>query len=701
MSEFKPIIEAPGFGRVAVVETGEGDKVNTAFFAVDAPDLIVSNLGDGSINPAYPQELQPRDRTSLSSKMQVLNIANDIRPEQLADHAFSGKGSPIIGPDNVVESGNGRALGILRAYGSGNADNYRQYIIDNAEKYGLDAAEVDQMRQPVLVRVRLDDIDRVKFAIDSNKDVKSAVPDKAMMEAANGSTYFSEARDVDDLINLVKYRAYGTEDNIGQLVGDGLWKLLNGVITYAEYMDLVNKYIPPGSDLRDRISTNTDAAEFFYGVGESRLNVSMRNSALAVNVLLNGKTGLIVEYAKKWEALKDASDQDEEKRAVAKSLKAVWTMAAKFSDSTEPNYAFYEFWRVVTGDILGHDAWYDVLSVAADGPRRLKGDEEYAAAYKDVVATGTIHLDTTTAVNTSARQLEENAIALGRELAANRENLHQNLYRATDEQYQAYIDRIKIAMSLGRMGFHSVKKEGIQQVIRQFSAKGKQAIRASIAKSLTPLQNKIYFGVADIIENQPADEKEIDALYQGITIDANILGAWEAVNGEGMMENTIKWAMRLAGGKISTLKRITRAPGGERASASRYKQSIQLAPNDGPEVLAHEIGHHFEFSNPNLLGMAVEYLRSRQSGTQLRLLKSLCDGYNYRRDEKAIADSLSEPYIGKVYGGQMGYQTSTEVFSMGFQYLYDQAAGAESVMNRDGLLEFVTGAIKGVHSGKY
>ena len=49
----------------------------------------------------------------------------------------------------------------------------------------------------------------------------------------------------------------------------------------------------------------------------------------------------------------------------------------------------------------------------------------------------------------------------------------------------------------------------------------------------------------------------------------------------------------------------------------------------------------------------------------------------------------------------MGNQTATEVFSMAFQYLHDNQAGAESIVNRDGLLEFVVGVIKGVHNGKY
>jgi hypothetical protein len=175
----------PQHGRTAFVVTAKGDEVKTAFRAVEASDLIVSNNGDGTINPAYPAELQPRDRTRLSSKLQVNSIAKSIRPAQLGDSGMSSHGAPIIGPDNVVESGNGRTMGIIRAYGSGHADGYRQYLIDNAKLYGLNPATIDKMRQPVLVRVRLDDIDRVKFAKDSNiSDLQEmAASEKAFVDA--------------------------------------------------------------------------------------------------------------------------------------------------------------------------------------------------------------------------------------------------------------------------------------------------------------------------------------------------------------------------------------------------------------------------------------------------------------------------------------------------------------------------------------
>jgi hypothetical protein len=172
-------------GRSSYVVTSKGDEVKTAFKVVDAASLIISNNLDGTINPAFPDELQPRDRTRLSSKLQVSKIAADLRPAQLTDSGMSSHGAPIVGQDNVVESGNGRTMGIWRAYQQGQAGDYRQYLIDHAAEFGLIPDHIEKMHSPVLVRERITDVDRAKFARDSNiSDLQEmAASEKAYADA--------------------------------------------------------------------------------------------------------------------------------------------------------------------------------------------------------------------------------------------------------------------------------------------------------------------------------------------------------------------------------------------------------------------------------------------------------------------------------------------------------------------------------------
>lgn len=161
--------ESASDGRVAFVNTPTGDKVETAFRVIEVDDLIISNTLDGRVNPEYPQNLQPRDRTRKTSMLQIEKIAGDLQPEQLTDSGLTSQGAPIIGLDRVVESGNGRTLAIAKAYQAGNAKGYKQYIVENAALYGLKSTVVLGMKEPVLVRVRKTEMDRAKFTRDSNR----------------------------------------------------------------------------------------------------------------------------------------------------------------------------------------------------------------------------------------------------------------------------------------------------------------------------------------------------------------------------------------------------------------------------------------------------------------------------------------------------------------------------------------------------
>lgn len=168
---------------ISEVHTEKGTKVKTQFKVMEADQLITSHTDSGSQNPAYPEELQPRDRSRATSEAQVESISNNLDPELLADSKKASDGAPIIGSDGVVESGNGRTMGIRRAYQKGNqaAIEYKQYLMDHASEFGLDANEIANMQNPILVRERLDDVDRKQFTREANE---SGVSSMSMGEQA-------------------------------------------------------------------------------------------------------------------------------------------------------------------------------------------------------------------------------------------------------------------------------------------------------------------------------------------------------------------------------------------------------------------------------------------------------------------------------------------------------------------------------------
>jgi hypothetical protein len=87
-----------------------------------------------------------------------------LQPERLGPSPEANSGAPIVGPDNVVESGNGRTLGIAKAYKAGRGDKYRKWL----ESQGHDVTGIDQ---PVLIARRQTELspeDRVAFTHSAN-----------------------------------------------------------------------------------------------------------------------------------------------------------------------------------------------------------------------------------------------------------------------------------------------------------------------------------------------------------------------------------------------------------------------------------------------------------------------------------------------------------------------------------------------------
>jgi hypothetical protein len=163
-----PSSGGPGPAPSGAVFTPDGQRIETDWRLVDlaGPDApIVSHTPDFRPNPDYPQALQPRNRDRAASEAQVVRMAGELNPERLGAGGV-GDGAPIIGPDRVTESGNGRLLAIDRAYRNGGrpAEQYRAWV----EAQGHDTTGMDR---PALVRVRtneLNDADRARWTEGAN-----------------------------------------------------------------------------------------------------------------------------------------------------------------------------------------------------------------------------------------------------------------------------------------------------------------------------------------------------------------------------------------------------------------------------------------------------------------------------------------------------------------------------------------------------
>jgi hypothetical protein len=162
-------------GRENTVKTAKGTKVVTGFKVIEAKNLVISHESDGTANPDYPSELQPRDRARATSQAWVQKTARSLDPDSLGRTNRADSGAPIVGADRVVESGNGRAMAIREAYRIGKADEYREWLLEHADYFKVSASKIQSMKAPVLVRVRVSAVDRAEFAVEANQDDKLAM----------------------------------------------------------------------------------------------------------------------------------------------------------------------------------------------------------------------------------------------------------------------------------------------------------------------------------------------------------------------------------------------------------------------------------------------------------------------------------------------------------------------------------------------
>ncbi|MBW8285080.1 MAG: hypothetical protein K0M55_15930 [Rhizobium sp.] len=184
------------------VYDADGGSIGVRYEVVEADDLVTSHLDDMGANPAFPPELQPRDRTRAMSQEQIAGIAANLQPERLGFSPQAESGAPIVGPDGIVESGNGRVLALRRAFQAGGApaDNYRNFL----RAQNLD---IEGFRNPVLIARRVTDLeDRVAFVTAANRST-------AMRMGASEQA-LADARLMDgDLLSRLKSADVGAVDN--------------------------------------------------------------------------------------------------------------------------------------------------------------------------------------------------------------------------------------------------------------------------------------------------------------------------------------------------------------------------------------------------------------------------------------------------------------------------------------------------------
>ncbi|MGS4947437.1 hypothetical protein ACVDG3_18315 [Meridianimarinicoccus sp. RP-17] len=154
-----------------------GMRAQVRYEVLDIDDL---NFASG--------DLQPRDRAGrLSSDEQIAEIAAGLDPARLMPSPEADRGAPIIGPDRMIESGNGRVAAIARAADL-HPERYDAYV--NAIREGGFIIP-EGVRRPVLAAVR-----ETEFDAPQRRDWVTGNNDRATMSMGTAE---QAARDRDFL----------------------------------------------------------------------------------------------------------------------------------------------------------------------------------------------------------------------------------------------------------------------------------------------------------------------------------------------------------------------------------------------------------------------------------------------------------------------------------------------------------------------
>lgn len=175
------------FTRQEPVQGVVGNEVEVKFSQKDLPKGHVAVIEASQLQPSHIQgqrnpmffieEAQPKNRAEAVSMFAAKEMAEGIRPQEITGSATAYTGAPTINSRGEVIQGNNRSDALRYLWENKlpeQQQTYKQYLIDNAEQFGLDPEAVNAMQQPVLVNMLdVDDAEAIRLGQMTAQDTES------------------------------------------------------------------------------------------------------------------------------------------------------------------------------------------------------------------------------------------------------------------------------------------------------------------------------------------------------------------------------------------------------------------------------------------------------------------------------------------------------------------------------------------------
>jgi putative uncharacterized protein (fragment) len=217
----------------------DDDNIPTGHVAIIEANQLQPSHKNGQRNPQnFIDEAQPKERKDDASVGAARKIAANIRPEEITSSITAYTGAPTVNSRGEVIQGNNRGAALREMWDNHQeqGDKYKQYLIDNAESFGLRAEDIAAMDKPVLVNM-----------LDVNDDEAISLGQFVASDTESGGTERIKPKNVvkklgDKMKNFASILLRANDENISfaELVDsngvDALkWLNANGVISPTQY----------------------------------------------------------------------------------------------------------------------------------------------------------------------------------------------------------------------------------------------------------------------------------------------------------------------------------------------------------------------------------------------------------------------------------------------------------------------------------
>lgn len=225
-------------GKEVEVKFADNELVKGHAGLIEADALQPSHI-QGSLNPLhFISEGQPKNREDAASVSSAARIAGNIRPEEITSSVTAYTGAPTVNRRGETIQGNSRSDALRLMYESypEQAAKYKQYLVDHAADFGLDAGQVASMERPVLVNMLdVDDNEAIRLGQFVAQDTESGGTER--IKPTNMIQKMGE--EMSSFSNIL-LRADDDEASVSQLIdangADTMqWLARKGHITETQY----------------------------------------------------------------------------------------------------------------------------------------------------------------------------------------------------------------------------------------------------------------------------------------------------------------------------------------------------------------------------------------------------------------------------------------------------------------------------------